>query len=154
MLSAQIPMWINLTPDSLNGRIAAPEIAKVTQMAGNGLTVQQVIDQVVNEVRGYVAKAGPVGLPGTIPDELQDAALSIIILRYVSQVPGASQQTFATESRKTAAENARLLLRDVAARKFLVTPPETAAPEQATRPSMVTVDPGNHGSSREDFRRL
>lgn len=145
--------WITLTPDDLQGRLTAGEIATLTAVAGNGDTLQRVIDEVTDEVRGYAGSAGPVGTDGTIPSETKNAALSLVVLRYLSQTPSSK---LITETRTKAAETALTLLRDVAVGKFRIAPPTVAAPaaEQAARPTTLTIQPGNCGNSREDLRRL
>ena len=145
--------WITLTPDDLNGALGANEVAKFTQVSGNGDIRASLIDQVTREVRGYAGSAGPLGPDGTIPDELKDAAVSLVVWRYVTQGPAKS---LATDARKNAADNALTLLRDVAKGAFRVVAPPAAqlAPEQTARPGIPTVEPGERGISRRALRRL
>ena len=143
--------WITLTPDDLQGRLTAAEIDTVTTVAGNGNTIQQIISEVTSEVRGYAGTASTLGPDGTIPDEAKSSALSIIVLRYVSQIPSGK---LVTEARTKAAENGQTFLRDIGNGKVRLVPPTIAAPQQTARPSVLTVQPGNCGNSREELRRL
>ncbi len=143
-------MWITLTPADLDG-LAPTEIATLARIAGNVDKLPGFIDQVVREVRGYVGTRNPLGEDGTIPDELKDATVSLVIYRAVTAIPSAR---LLTDARKEAAENARTLLRDVAKGIYLVVAPTVAAPQQTSRPGVVTIQPGNQGNSREELRRL
>ena len=83
--------------------MTAAEVAKVTAIGGNGDIQPELIEEVVGEVRGYVATAGPLGPAGMIPDELKRAAVAAIVWRYVTSIP---TDKLATQARKDANERA------------------------------------------------
>jgi hypothetical protein len=126
--------WITLTPANVtNGRLTAAEIAKVNSLASDATSIADLIPSVSRYVTGYIPRESPIGLDGTIPDELQEAACAIIVWRYVTQIPST---LLATEARKDAKDDAERFLRGPVARgDFRIVPPDTLAPEQPTTPS-------------------
>lgn len=125
--------WITLTEADVITKLSGPELAAMKTAAlqaaqTNPLT--EVITQVVREIRGYVAacQRNTLGDGDTIPDELLGAAVSRIRFELATRLPVAS---LLTQARTDANSQALTLLRDVAACKFLVIEPDTAAPKQA-----------------------
>lgn len=125
--------WIEVTEAKVIAKLSGPEIAAMKTAAlqaaqANPLT--EVISQVVLEIRGYVAgcSSNTLGEGATIPDELLGAAVSRIRYELATRLPVAS---LLTEARQDANAAAITLLRDVAACRFKVVAPETAAEEQA-----------------------
>ena len=143
-------MWITLTTADITG-LAPAEITQVNRIAGNENLLAQMLDQVTREVRGYVGRQFSLGPDGTIPDEMKDSALSLVTWKFVNSIPS---KTLATDPRKNAADDARTMLRDVAAGKFSIVPPDTTAPVQNARPSIGTIQPGNPGMSADALSRL
>jgi hypothetical protein len=92
-----------------------------------------VIEQVVRLIRGYVATCArnTLGAGATIPDELLDPALVLIRESLASRLPRFPND----DTRKTQADAARTLLRDVAACKFTVVCPATPTTEAVSAPS-------------------
>jgi len=126
--------WVTITEANVtNGRISAAEIAKINSLANDGDTISDLIPVVSRYVVGFIPRESPIGLAGTIPDELLDAACVIIAHRFLSQIGGGS---LITEARAKALERAENFLKGAVARgDFRIVPPDTCAPEQATTPS-------------------
>lgn len=118
-------MWITYNSTNITG-ITPGEIAKIDTLSGAS-NLAAIISQVIREVRGYVGRSNPIGLDGTIPDELQTAANALVVYRYVSQLNSGS---LITEARKTAYEDAMKQLRDVAKGDFLIQLPTNYNPQQ------------------------
>lgn len=126
--------WIEVTEAKVIAKLSGPEIAAMKTAAlqaaqANPLT--EVINQVVLEVRGYVAACGNniLGDGSTIPDELLGATVSRIRFELATRLPVAS---LLTEDRRAANRDALTLLRDVAACKFSIVQPVTADEDQAS----------------------
>lgn len=134
-------MWTTITEAKVIAKLSGPEIAAMKTAAlqaaqSNPLT--EIIAQVVLEVRGYIA-ACPNNILGegtTIPEELLGAAVSRVRFELATRLPVA---TLLTEDRRSANRDAIRLLEQVAACKFLIVQPETAAPEQAGGPAVQAV---------------
>ena len=126
-------MWITLTEAAVQtGRLTAVELAQVPGVAGQGDSIAALIPQVCKYVGGFVARRTPLGVPGTIPEELADAAASIVVWRFVSQLP---TKLLATDARREAYEAANRLLLEAGRGNFVVAPPETQAAEQPESPN-------------------
>lgn len=119
--------WIELTVDDVKERLTWPELeAFQTWHLENGQPdpVPGTIERVVREVRGFVGgcSRNTLGAGNTIPDELADAALSIIRWRLASRHVGAGE-TLLDEARKMEYEDARDLLKDVSRCRFEIQQP-------------------------------
>ncbi|MDR1427275.1 MAG: DUF1320 family protein [Bifidobacteriaceae bacterium] len=128
-------MWVPVTEQSILSKLSSPELAALRTAAtapGQGDPLAEVIAQVVREVRGHVAacKANRLGPAGTIPDELLGAAVNRVRYELATRLPVAS---LLTDPRIAANDQANTLLRDTAACRFSLEPPDTPSPEkQAT----------------------
>ena len=118
-------MWINFTASNITG-LSPTEIVQVDRLT-DVANLPSIVAQVVREVRGYIGRGNPIGLDGTIPDELQTAANAMVVYRYVSQIPSGSLMS---EARKTAYEDAQRQLRATAKGEFLIQLPDTYNPKQ------------------------
>jgi hypothetical protein len=129
--------WITISEDQVVTKLSGPEAAALKAAA---LKTDQedplpaVIEQVVREVRGYVAacERNKLGAGSTIPDELQGAAISRIRFELATRLPVAS---LLTDDRRRANEQALTLLRDVAACRFAIVAPVEVTDEQLSTPS-------------------
>lgn len=133
--------WITLTEAGVQTKLAGAELAALkTAALASGQTnpLPEVITQVTREVRGYVAACSrnTLGTEGTIPDELELAALNRIRYELATRLPVAS---LLTDARKDANRAATEQLKEVAACRFLIVPPATAATEQAATGAAVQV---------------
>jgi hypothetical protein len=122
--------WIALTEAHLTDRLSGAELAawrKAALAPGQTDPVPGVLASVTGEVRGYVAawRSNTMGDGVTIPDELLDAAMALVLVRLSNRLP-----ISLTPERSDAAREARTLLRDVAAGKFTVATAATPADEQ------------------------
>lgn len=126
--------WITLTRENLKTRFSKAELAKLPSIArAEGLTADQVLDEAVNdvvlEVRGYASSKHPLGPEGTIPDEAKNAALSCMVPIVIGRLPGLSD--LMDDTRKTNAANGIAFLKRMADGNVGIVPPEEPAPEQA-----------------------
>jgi hypothetical protein len=122
--------WIALTEAHLLDRLSGPESAAFRSAAlgdGQGDTLPGILAGVTAEVRGYVAgnKANTLEAGATIPEELLDAAMALVVSRLPARLPIKQ-----TEARAEAKRDAIALLRDVAANRFFVPSAQTPAEEQ------------------------
>lgn len=128
--------WKTLSEEQVRTRLSGPELAALRTAAlaaGQEDPLPEVIAQVTGEVRGYVAacSANRLGPAGTIPPQLESAALALIRYRLAGRLP---VRTLMTDDRRTEREAAERLLRDVAACKFAVEAPADAGPEKLPSP--------------------
>lgn len=125
-------VWRALTETDLLSRLSATELervrAKAVEMEGD--PIADAITQVVDEVRGYIAGNGSVtmGAAGTLPPRLIGVALDILVPVVYRRVGGVMVDL--DDQRTKAADEARKLLRDVAAGKFVVTDGASGAEAQ------------------------
>jgi hypothetical protein len=125
-------MWIALTDSTLKQRLSGPEYNTITTAALNAgqvaaSLITDAIARTVAEVRGYVAasKANVLGEAGTIPDELEDTALVILVCKIITRLPGL-KTTLARFSDEL--DHAVKRLSAVASDNFAIVQPLTAAP--------------------------
>jgi phage gp36-like protein len=118
--------WIAISESAVRSTLAAAELSalRTVQLAAGQMDpLAEIIERTVDEVRGYVA-ANPlnrVGAAGTIPGELEAAALALVRYRLVTRLP---LKTLLTEARKDEQRDAITLLRDVAGGRFAILPPD------------------------------
>jgi len=130
--------WITLTAEKVQGRLTKPEMtavltaAKQTEQTAEGL-LEEALASVTAEVRGYVSacERNTLGPAGTIPDELETAALAVLRRHLFTRLP--NMAALFDELRQTEAKDALTRLRDTARCDFAIVPPEEPAPaaEQA-----------------------
>jgi len=140
--------WITIDPTKVP--LSAAEITKIDCVVGR-VTMPEIVNRVVRMVQGRVAVLSPIGQPGTIPEELEEAAMALVVERYLNQVPAGT--LLLTEQRQKAVDAANSILRDVAKGLFKMVSPDVPAAKQAS-PQMETIVPGNRGDNREDLHRL
>ena len=128
--------YIELTAATVAQRLAGAELTALKTAAlssgQDGETLlADCISRTVAEVRGYVAahRANVLGEGATIPDELEDSALALVVYKFITRLPGL--KALLDERRVKAYEDALSRLREVAAGKFLVVAPVTQAAAQA-----------------------
>lgn len=125
--------WIPLTAEKAKTRLTKPEMtailtaAKQSEQTGDGL-LEEALSSVTAEVRGYVSACdrNTLGAAGTIPDELETAALALLRRYLFTRLPG--MESLFDELRQKEAEDALTRLRDTAKCNFAIVPPETPAP--------------------------
>lgn len=129
--------WQTISETDIRDRLSGPELAAYKSAAlatGQTDPLPGLIAQTVDEVRGYIAAAGSVALGEgtTVPSKLVSAACAIVRWRLITRLPLSSAAML--ETRKQEYQDALRLLEQVAAGKFLVEEPTTAAAEQVSTP--------------------
>lgn len=119
-------MWITLTENDVLTRLSAPELKAIKTAAtdlGQPSPLPEIIGYVTREVRAYVAAfaGNKLGPEGTIPDELQLAALNRVRYELATRLPVPS---LLTDARKDSNADAIAQLRDAAAGRMRVVQPE------------------------------
>lgn len=148
--------WVTITESDVITKLSGPEVAAMKSaalQAAQADPLPEVISQVVKEIRGYVAgcSSNTLGEGETIPDELLGAAISRIRYELATRLPVPG---LLTEARTRANENAVTQLRDVAACRFKVVPPATAAEDQAGGNAQVEIAKKYCPPARDSFRGL
>jgi hypothetical protein len=141
--------WITITADDVATKLAGAELTAAREAAlGEGQTdpLPDVIEEVVQEVRGYVAAAFTLSAGLTIPQKLRGAALVLIRDRLLSRFPTSA---FSTEDRRSQVQAAYQLLRDVAAGRFKIDAADEAVDSEVASSSAVELT----GRSRPNFTR-
>lgn len=126
--------WISITADDVLTKLAGAELSVFRTAAtavGQADPLPEIIEQVVDEVRGYVAACArnTLGSAGTIPAKLKSATLAMIRYRLITRLPISIK-----EERKQEYRDALDLLSDVAACRFAVEEPTTATTETLPSP--------------------
>lgn len=104
-------------------------------------TVEEVIESVVNEVRGYVAawRSNSLGSEGTVPPELVRVTITKCRLELIAILPNTG--IMADDLRRSTEKRADETLREVAKGNFAVSPPSDApASAPAAAPPLVGGD--------------
>jgi phage gp36-like protein len=81
--------WITITQDDVLASINSPELTAALNTAlaaGQGNPLDTLMADVTTEVRGYVRRRNTLGQPGTLPGELKNAAIDIIIYRAANRL--------------------------------------------------------------------
>ena len=125
--------WFLLSSETLQPKVNGPELSALRAAAlrgGHPDPLQEILSEVVQEIRGYVAAGGfALGPAGSIPENLLGAALAMIRYRLYTRLPGARS---ITDARWHDNEDALMLLRQVARGHFQIT--EEAPPGPLVTP--------------------
>jgi hypothetical protein len=130
--------WITITDAAILGKSAGAEVDAARSAAlaiGQTDPVPGLVEQIVREVRGYVAacKDNKLGPAGTIPDELLGAALNRLRFECATRLPGGA---LLDEDRRAANRDAIAMLRDAGACRIVLEQPDTPSTEiLASQPS-------------------
>jgi phage gp36-like protein len=124
--------WITISEDAIRSKLAAVELQALRTAAladGQADPLPEIVARTVDEVRGYIGacERNRLGPAGTIPAQLESAALAIVRYRLATRLP---VRTLLTEERKEEQRDALTLLRDVAACRYAVEQPDEAGPER------------------------
>jgi hypothetical protein len=141
--------WIPITADDVATKLAGEELKAAREAAlGDGQIdpLPDVIEEVVQEVRGYVGTVYTLSAGLTIPQKLRGAALVLIRDRLLSRFPTSS---LSTEDRRAQVQAAYQLLRDVASRRFQVDAPDSPVDNEVASGASVECI----GSSISHFSR-
>jgi len=149
--------WETLDSDDVKNRLSGAEYAGVTSAAlasgqtAAGVVAAQITD-VIKYVRGFVPDNVPRGDGETIPDEMKDAALAMIVYRILTRLP--SLKMLLDDARKSANDAAEKLLRDMAAGRFKLVSPTTAAADQAAGSKIATITETTRVAGRANLAGL
>lgn len=145
--------WIAIDTDDVKTRLAGAEVTALQSSAlasGQADPLPEIVTQVVDEVRGYIAAGGFALEEGSkIPSKLLSAALAIIRYRCATRLP---VKSFLTEDRVRENEAAIRLLERVSDGKFAVEEPVTEEDEASggSSPSMSDTKAHDFGSDSQD----
>lgn len=128
--------WISITEDDVKTRLSGPELSAFKSAAlasGQGSPLPDIINQVVNEMRGYIAacESNQLGAGTTIPDKLLGATLAMIRYRLATRLPVAS---LLDENRINENREALRLMERVAACSFRLEEPDSISDEKLAYP--------------------
>lgn len=139
--------WVTITEANLLTRISGPELSAIRAAAlgaGQADPVAETIKNTVMYVRGRVAacKQNTLGAGQTIPEELMQQALALIVVAFMDRAAGLMID--ANGQRKRDAERAEEILKDVAACEFAVEQPATPSTQviSSPEPSISANEPG------------
>jgi len=146
--------WITLTEEDVQRRLTAAELtalktaAKASSQDADDILNEAIAD-VVKRVRGYVAacQRNTLGEGVTIPDELRGSALALVRDYLFTRLPGLKGLN--DQIRQKESERALAELRDVAACKFAIVPPETEAGDQAAGAGVELADSRDREATRD-----
>ena len=149
--------WRAITDTDIDTVLSSAELAALRAQAAEGTDpVADSVRLVTDTVRGYIA-ANPASRPGpagTLPERLIDAALALFVVKAYSRTAGLLIDL--NDTRKTAAESAVTLLRDVAAGRFAVELPAdgTESAEDANASAALLVTQSARPMLRDDLAGL
>jgi len=136
--------WITITESNVQTKLAGAELTALKSFAlasGQTSPLTEIIEQVVDEIRGYVAACArnTLGVAGTIPAKLLSAALAMIRYRLATRLP---IKSLLTDDRVKENEAAIRLLEQVAACKFAIEDPVSGdrsgvSVEQVSTPTRI-----------------
>jgi phage gp36-like protein len=129
--------WISITTSDVQTRLTGPELSATQQVAlasGQTNPLPEIIEQVVDEIRGYIAAYGgnTLGSGTTIPQKLLGAALAMIRYRLATRLP---VRSLLTQERVDENREAIRLLERVADGGFRIEEPTEADTETHAAPS-------------------
>lgn len=146
-------MWITPTVATLKARISGPEfdsLKSAARAAGQNADtlVTDCLARIIALIRGYCGGRHVLGAEGTIPDELESALGALFVPEFITRLPGLTKLLDA--NRVKAKEDALQLLRDVAAGRFAIVPPEAPAAEaqQAGGPGITLASSSTRQATR------
>lgn len=113
--------WLALTDTEVKTRLAGAELTALqTAALADGQTdpLPEIIEQVVDEVRGYISSGGyTLGTSQTIPARLVGSALALIRYRAATRLPSSGMLD---EDRRNEYKDAIRLLERVSEGKFSI----------------------------------
>jgi phage gp36-like protein len=133
--------WQAISTDDIKTRLTGSEVSSLQTAAlasGQSDPLPEIVTQVVDEIRGYIAAGGFTLEEGEkLPSKLVSAALAIIRYRIATRLP---VKSFLDENRVRENESALRLLERVADGKFAIEEPVTAEDEAvgSSSPSLTS----------------
>lgn len=151
--------WLAITEVHLLKKISGPELAVLRAAAlksGQADPVQESIDGVTKEVRGYVSSPRAANRlhanASFIPDELLEAATALIVMRFISRPAGLTLDPKGERQRQ--AEEATELLRAVARGDFGIVQPSTVTTEDVKAASAKVLQQSSRPLSGDQLHGL
>lgn len=135
--------WIPITEADLLTAISGDEVTALRESAlgdNQADPVAPTIARVINRIRGDIATSGKYQIPASaalIPDRLLDAALALIVMRFMSR-PAAAVIDDEAGTRAKAAESAERLLERVARGEYAISDPDTGAEPSGSAIKLVS----------------
>jgi len=126
--------WITITQDDVLASINNPELTAALNTAlasGQNNILDTLISDVTAEVRGYVRRRNTLGQSGTLPQELKNAAIDIIIYRAANRL----RKKAIAEDKKTDNDLALRKLEGVADGSVAVSAPDNPTTEVTSAPA-------------------
>ena len=125
--------WITLTQDDVLASINNPELTAALNTAlasGQDNPLDTLLPDVTAEVRGYVRRRNTLGQSGTLPQELKNAAIDIIIYRAANRL----RKKAIAEDKQADYEQALRRLQGVAEGRVAVSAPDNPTSEVTSAP--------------------
>jgi hypothetical protein len=143
---AQTDTWITLAKADIQASVNDSEFEALLDTAlsgGQSDPTTVLIPDVTNQVRGYIrAGSGNVlGPDGTIPSELKNAAVDLIVYRVARRISNSDT----AKAWKGPADDAREMLKDVANGLIKVSAPITITTTLTSAPAPAIGEPRRHG---------
>jgi phage gp36-like protein len=126
--------WITLTQDDVLASINNSELtAAITTALASGQDnpLDTLLPDVTAEVRGYVRRRNTLGPTGTLPQELKNAAIDIIIYRAANRL----RKKAVAEDKKPDNDQALRKLEGVADGSIAVSVPDNPTTEVTSAPA-------------------
>lgn len=148
--------WTTIETSAVKSRLATAELnaLRSLQLAeGQADPLEEVIQRVVQEVRGYVATCpqNRLSTGQTVPSSLKDAALALIRYRLATRLP---VRSLLTEERKEEGRDALTLLRRVADCKFVIDQPDDPEDSNVGGTAAQNLNPQKQNFSRDSLNGL
>ncbi|MBI3986980.1 MAG: DUF1320 family protein [Lentisphaerae bacterium] len=143
--------WSALTETEVTTRLTGAEVTALKSAAlaaGQTDPLPEIVQQAVDEVRGYIAacRTNTLGAAGTIPSRLISAALALIRYRLATRLP---VKALLTEDRVKENEAAIRLLERVASCDFVIEDPVTEDTESNPAPAPNMKEKHRHFKRRD-----
>jgi phage gp36-like protein len=126
--------WITITQNDILASINNAELTAALNTAiaaGQENPLDTLIPDVTAEVRGYVRRRNTLGLAGTLPQELKNAAVDIIIYRAACRL----RKKAIAEDKKADSDQALLKVAGVADGTVAVSAPDSPTTEVTSAPA-------------------
>lgn len=147
--------WRTFTVADIKAKLSPTEFATLLSQMGEA-EMQNSINQMVDKVRGYVAanSENQLGEAGTLPSRLIGSTVDALIPALYGFSGGVLIDL--SDVRKTAAENAERLFKDVARGDFKVEDPTVKSNEDRKSSAVEYIDrsPGRRPLEHDDLRGL
>jgi hypothetical protein len=151
--------WISLTAQNFKDRLLKAEYDALSAVGlYEGRTWADVLEDeltsTINHVRGYCPSTTSRGDGVTIPEELKDATLAVVRMKFFTRFPKLA--ALWTEGRNQEYLQALELFKLWASKRYHVAAPETAAPttDQAGAPGAASIIPNPRLADRAAMNGL